>query len=619
MADQSLISYSSMTNATVDKKKANRLIWGDNLLAMQALLSAGYEGRIKTVYIDPPFWTGEDYYADLSLGGQEIRKSPSVIERLAYKDYWGSGVDSYLDMLFPRLQLMKRLLREDGSIFIHCDYHVGHYLKVIGDEVYGRDNFRNEIIVKRTQKNFIERDYLKSLNVVLDAILVYARSGKTKFHPPYKESKREATWHGFDAPNWAGTRPNLDYELFGHRAPPGNVWRWTKKRSEQAIKDGILRPNPTTGKPEYLVAARDKELCTNLWDDFNSYSFATGFQTEKNLKLLTRILEMGTDSGDIVADFFCGSGTTLLAAESRNAQWIGCDFSKTAIQITRNRLVSASVRPFLLENIGNYQRHLIYLQQARIYEMQTIVLKLYGANPRKDTPDLGTRRTENGKMELVYVSYPDRAVTSNKAAELAQIAEDLDGTGYETLVILGWDYEYNYDEILEERKKNTKKRWRTQIVSKNIPPEVYEYLRKAISESDLDSLKGKIHFHDKPLLKLQKPKIEKQQQGYLVSVGIDKYVLFDYPIEDPKQRTELMILVQNKPLAIIDYWAVDWNYDGNTFRSSWQAMRRNGNKTDIVPRVTSQFFEEKGPRQLAVRVVDVFGNDAGSTLNLRIE
>lgn len=140
--------------------------------------------------------------------------------------------------------------------------------------------------------------------------------------------------------------------------------------------------------------------------------------------------------------------------------------------------------------------------------MQTIVLKLYGANPRNDMPDLGVKRLEDGKVELVYVSYPDRAVTANKVAELAQLAEDLDGSGYDKIVILGWDYEYNYDEILEERRRNAKKHWLTQISSKNIPPEVYDYLRKAKSESELDSLKVRIHFHDKPSLKLQKPKIE---------------------------------------------------------------------------------------------------------------
>jgi adenine-specific DNA-methyltransferase len=643
-ADQSLISYSSITNTTIDKAKANRLIWGDNLLATQALLAAGYEGKIKLIYIDPPFWTNEDYYANLRLGQGEIRKSPSIIERLAYKDYWGSGIDSYLDMFLPRLHILRRLLSEDGSIFLHCDYHVGHYIKVVMDEIFGRENFRNEIIVKRTTKNLQRQfDTIENLPQGHDVIFWYSKSAATRFRAllvdnPSIELHPEGYWKDF----WNNAnRPTMRYPLLGI-APDRGQWKWEKSRAERAVanyqryakesgnnislfefweKNGreleFIRKSPT-GKVEHWIAPESTKLGDTLWTDISAYPAQKEYPTQKHEDLLSRIIDNYSNKGDLVGDFFCGSGTTMIVAAELERQWIGCDFSKTAIQIARNRLVNSVSIPFLLENIGNYQRHLIYLQQARIYEMQTIVLKLYGANPRNDMPDLGVKRLEDGKIELVYVSYPDRAVTANKAAELAVLADDLDGSGYDRLVILGWDYEYNYDEILEERKKNAKKNWAAQISSKNIPPEVYAYLRQVKSENDFDSLKGRIYFHDKPLLKLQKPKLEKQEEGSLVTVGIDKYVLFDYPIEDPKQKMELLGLVQEKPLSIIDYWAIDWNYDGNTFRSTWQALRRNGNKTEIVPRTASQIIEERGQRQVAVRVVDVFGNDAGSTLNLKI-
>jgi adenine-specific DNA-methyltransferase len=151
----------------------------------------------------------------------------------------------------------------------------------------------------------------------------------------------------------------------------------------------------------------------------------------------------------LVADFFAGSGTTAVVAEKLKRRWILCDFSKLSIQVTRNRLVQNETKPFLVENMGNYQRQLIYLGGSRVSEIQTIVLKLYGATPRKDYPDMGIRKVED-KTELVYVSYPDRPITARKVEQLESLAEHLDGKGYSRLIILGWDYEYNYDEILRE-------------------------------------------------------------------------------------------------------------------------------------------------------------------------
>ncbi len=134
----------------LDKSRMNRLIWGDNLLTMQALLASGYEGQVNLIYVDPPFWTGEDYYSYIRIDGEGVTKAPSIIERLAYKDTWTGGVDSYLDMILPRLQLMKKLLAENGSIYVHTDWHTGHYIKVLMDEVFGPECFRNEIVWKRS-------------------------------------------------------------------------------------------------------------------------------------------------------------------------------------------------------------------------------------------------------------------------------------------------------------------------------------------------------------------------------------------------------------------------------------------------------------------------------------
>jgi len=604
----------SLSKKVIDKASMNRLIWGDNLLAMQALLASGYEGKIDLIYIDPPFWTGENYYTNVTIGQQTVEQSPSVAQRLAFKDWWSGGIDSYIDVLYPRLQLMRRLLSDNGAIYLHLDWHLGHYMKVIMDEIFGIDNFRNEIQVKRIRKNVREFDTVKRLNVATDMILFYAKSPKHRIKPPTIPERKEARWHAFDA---AGLRTGMDYGLFGKKPPPGQHWRWTKERAEKATADGILHPNPRTGRPEYLVAASEESLLTSLWDDKSAYSFNWSWPTEKNESLLERIIKMSAYEGALVADFFCGSGTTMAVAEKMkdmNLRWIGVDYQKVAIQTSRNRLVEIESRPFLIENIGNYQRHMIYLSGVRIYEMQKIVLKLYGATPREDMPDLGTKESTDGTIELIYVGYPDRPVTAKKADELAHLAERLDGTGYKRLVILGWDYEYNYEELLRERKRFTESKWKTEVVNKNIPPEVYEYLKTAKTEEEIEPLRGKIHFHDKPYLKLAPPKIEKLDSGKArVTVGIERYVIFDYPIEDEKNRLEIMEIAQKNYFALVDYWAIDWDHDNITFKSVWQAFRGFGRDIKEIPKTSTKEIEPRKRVTIAVRLVDVFGNDTSAS------
>jgi DNA modification methylase len=616
--DQQRLSYffADLTKTEIDRTKMNRLIWGDNLLAMQALLGSGYAEQLKLIYIDPPFWTGENYYSKVRVNGEDVTKAPSVIEKLAYKDYWEGGVDSYLDMLFPRFHLMKKLLRRDGAILVHIDWHVGHYVKVLMDEVFGLENFRNEIHVKRIRKNVQEYETVKRLNVANDTILLYARTDEHRIRQPTKSEKKEERWHAFDA---AGLRTGMDYELFGKKPPPGGHWRWTKERAEQATANGILRPNPKSGRPEYLVPASEETLVTGMWDDISAYSFDHGFQTEKSEKLIERILNMSSDKGDLVADFFSGSGTTVAVAEQLGRRWIGCDFTKTAIQIARNRLVSMDSRPFLLENIGNYQRHMIYLSGGRIFEMQRIVLKLYGAMPRRDFPELGTRKADDGVNELVHVGYPDRAITAKKTGELVHLAETLDGTGYHRLVILGWDYEYNYEELLATIIRSIHSRTKVEISNRTIPPEVYDYLRTHSTADDVDSLVGKVTFHDKPFLKLSKPRIERSKGQAKVDVGIERYILYDLPLENEKQKDEVQEIVKRDFSALLDYWAVDWNYDGFTFKSSWQAFRGFGKEIKPIPLSTAHILPTGKRYAIAVRAVDIFGNDATSicTADLR--
>lgn len=138
-----------MSLSILDKFKWNRLIWGDNLLAMQALLSHGYAGKIDLIYIDPPFASSADYSYKVTVEGKQVEKEASIIERLAYTDTWEGGIDSYLDWVYPKLHLMKRLLNASGAIYVHIDWRLVHYMKIMLDEIFGLSNFMSNIIWKR--------------------------------------------------------------------------------------------------------------------------------------------------------------------------------------------------------------------------------------------------------------------------------------------------------------------------------------------------------------------------------------------------------------------------------------------------------------------------------------
>ncbi|MFH1562556.1 MAG: site-specific DNA-methyltransferase [Nitrospirota bacterium] len=578
----------SLYGQEIDKQRMNRLIWGDNLLAMQALLTQGYEGKINLIYIDPPFDSKADYSHKMTIEGNEFIKEPSVIERLAYKDTWAGGTDSYLDMLYPRLQLMKRLLAEDGSIYVHCDWHKSHYIKVMLDEIFGTENFRNEIVWCYTGPSRKINDFPDKH----DIILRYSKTENRKFNidevrVSYSESflERRKYTEGIGG-IYAGRERDLD--------------------NMGGFKQGKV--------PE------------DWWNDIPSggqisINELAGYQTQKPAKLLERIVKASSNQGDLIADFFAGSGTTLAVAEKLGRRWIGCELGKVGIQVARARLVEQQAKPFLIENIGNYQREMIYLTGGRIWEMQQLILKLYGATPRDKMSGLGVRKAEDGIEELVYVGYPDRPVTAKKAEELALQAQTLDGRGYRRLVILVWDYEYNYHQALESRQNSLKDRLKVTIESRNIPPDIYDYLKKAKTEEDISALANKVHFHERPYLRISEPEIKSTSNGKIeVTIGIKRYILMDIPIshssKEGQTNYEALIKLAKDNFAIyIDYWAIDWDYDGFTFKSQWQAFRGNGKKAKTVPIVATEILEQK-KRTVAVRVVDIFGNDAGATVEV---
>lgn len=577
----------------------NRLIWGDNLLVMQALLAQGYEGQIDLIYIDPPFNTGENFNFpnDVKIGKDIIEKETPISERLAYSDTWRRGIDSFLDMLYPRLQLMKKLLSESGSIYVHIDHHVGHYVKIILDEIFGAENFLNEIIWKRRTNTV--KAITKSFSINNDSIFIYTKNSK-RYHFEIQY----------------GEYPPEYFERFKHEDERGK-YRWqvmatySQERLDSLKKEGRLRFSPGSKYPEfkqYIHELKGRPV-ENIWTDINMINAMADeridYPTQKPELLLQRIIKTSSPDKGIVADLFCGSGTTAAVAEKLGRKWITSDLSKTAIQITRSRLVNQGANPFVIQNLGNYQRQLIYAKEVNLKQMYDIILKLYGATPRNDWQGFGISKEDN--KTLVFVCEPDRPMTGRKAIELAKQTKTADGKGYRRLIVLAWDYEYNFDEDFNKLVKNARKEV-SDVEFKIIPSDVYKYLRS--TKVGDQELANKITFYQKPYMRLSEPQIgSRSGEEIRVKIKIEQYVVMDIPVRDESKRPEIEKLLHKNFANLIDYWTVDWEYDGDVFRSKWQAIK-DRKSAEPVP-ITAETTLKKGKKyNIAVRVVDVFGNDA---------
>ena len=333
-----------------DKKKlSNLLFYSDNIDAMNHLIKLGFSEKIDLVYIDPPFWSGKKYF-------HRIKNAQNI----AFEDIWKRQINVYLDMIYPRLYAVQKLISQSGSIFVHLDWHIVHYVKVIMDEIFGHENFRNEILVKRgRRKNLLYQfqsiDRMHSAN---DTILWYSKSANTKFPHPLAKHTSNSKWMGF----WSNIdRPTMRYEIFGI-VPERGQWKWRKVRALKAIENykhykerfssipleeywvktnkklEFIRKREGIKYAEYWIPPKTYRILDNVWMDIETYNYSTGYGTEKHTELLERIIGQFSKVGDLVADFFCGSGTTLLVAQKLARKWIGCDSSSLAMEVTKRRL-----------------------------------------------------------------------------------------------------------------------------------------------------------------------------------------------------------------------------------------------------------------------------------------
>lgn len=576
----------------------NRLIYGDNLLAMAALLAGdehtpSLRGKVDLIYIDPPFDSKADYRTKVTLPGVELEQRPTVIEQFAYSDTWSDGTASYLAMITPRLILMRELLADTGSIYVHLDWHVGHYVKLVLDEVFGKKNFRNEIVWhysgwnKQLQTSFEKRH---------DTLFMYGKS---------------------DLQHFASF-----FEMWGSKE------EYVKKRKQKVHvdHDGREYVLSDAGNGERIKrflddVMREGVVVDDVWhmDKLNNSSNeSVGYSTQKTEELLSRILTASCPANGLVADFFGGSGTTAAVAEKLGRRWITTDLGKPACMIMRKRLIDLEAKPFLYQAIGDYQIEAAKThfgkRDFRVGDLSQIVLSLYGAlplpleaNPQRNLGqiagvDFGGRR---GSKTLVLADSPNKltgAATLKKA--IAQ-RDNLLG-GWDRVVVLGWNFEPSIGETITALNDN-----RLEVLV--IPPDLLDRLRK---KGGVEKLRGQVRFSSLQYLTLHPVQRRVQGNEETLSVRLKNYVLLSPEAInlDDANRAKLQAVANAEPLALIEYWAVDPDYDGQVFRSVWQDYRGNVANDGDPLRVTTQALmtvpAKAGLRRVCVRVVDVFGFEA---------
>jgi DNA modification methylase len=616
----------------------NKLIWGDNKLILSSLKNGPMrreiekQGGLKLIYIDPPFNVGADFSMDVEIGDESFTKKPSVIEEVAYRDTWGKGVDSFIAMIYERLKLMHGLLADDGSIYVHCDWRLSASLRLVSDEVFR--NFEREVVWAFDTKSgykTITNNWIRSH----ETILYYTKSTENKVfskqYIPYEEKylsrfkKIDENGRRYRDDRGSGEKQYLD-ELKG--VPVTDVWSDIKSFQQDATSD------------EYLK-----------------------YPTQKREAMLERIINASSNEGDLVADFFCGSGTTLAVAEKLGRKWIGSDLGRFAIHTSRKRLIQVqremkkagkNFRAFEILNLGKYEREQYISVDADIREQEKqqilenkekqfveLILSAYNAQA------VDSYNTFVGKKRdrLVAVGPIDTPVSSAFVDEAIKEAREKGITKFD---VLGFDYEMGLDFAELSRQG-------VDVQFKVIPREVFD--RRAVE-------KGHVKFYDVAYIEI-KPVIKGRGKNKTIAVELCDFSVFYN--QDSVEETEgslregsSKIVIENgqvikvskdKKTALVtkevltkkwtdwvDYWAVDYDFQrrkevfcsidpetgeekeewtgGYIFENEWQSFRtKKDRKLELV---SAEKEISKGRRKIGVKVVDIFGNDTTRVIEVNI-
>ncbi len=644
---------------------SNKLIWGDNKLILSSLKNGPLrkqieaEGGLKLIYIDPPFDVGADFSMNIEIGeGDEkesFTKKPSVIEEIAYRDTWGKGADSFIAMIYERLKLMHGLLADDGSIYVHCDWRVNSYMRLVLDEIFGKNNFLNEILWRRRTNTVKAISQKFSINT--DTILLYVKSKNNYlFNLQYGEYPKEYL------------------DRFKYEDKNGK-YRWqvmatySKDRLEKLKAEDKVRFSEGAKYPEFKQYTHELKgrPVENIWDDINMINAMgderLGYDTQKPETLLERIVKASSNKDDLIADFFCGSGTTLAVAEKLSRKWIGSDLGKFSIHTTRKRMIGVQremkksekdFRAFEILNIGKYERADFLKVNENLREEEkrkqrerkekefvSLILSAYKAEP----VDSFNMFVGKKRDRLVAVGSIDMPVTNDFLEKVIAECKEKSVTKAD---ILGFDYEMGLD--FEQAKKQG-----LNVQFRVIPREVFD--KKAVE-------KGQVRFYDVAYIEA-KPIIRGRANAKEVAIELTDFSVFynqdnTGEVEEKLRAGGSKIVIENgqvikiskdKKTEIIekevltkkwtdwiDYWSVDFDYeskkeivrmidektgeenDGWTgnyiFENEWQSFRI---KKDRTLELTSAFkVTGKGKMQVAIKVIDIFGNDTTKVIEINV-
>ncbi len=619
----------------------NKLIWGDNKLILSSLKNGALrqeieeQGGIKLIYIDPPFDVGADFSMDIEVGGETLTKKPGVLEELAYRDTWGKGADSFIAMIYERLVLMRDLLADDGSIYVHCDWRVNSYIRLALDEVFGKELFNNSLCWHYSGWNKKLRHAFEKRH---DNIFFYSKSKEPIFNSFFQP------WSSKEAYVKARKQKiRIDENGREYVLSDAGSGKRIKRFIDEVMEQGVV--------------------VDDVWDldkINNSAKEAIGYPTQKPEALLERIIKASSNENDLIADFFCGSGTTLAVAEKLNRKWIGSDLGKFAIHTSRKRLIGVqrqlkekqrNWRAFEILNLGKYERqHYMGInptireeeQQKQLIEKEKafsdLILHAYRAEP------VSQFNTFQGKKagRLVAVGPINLPVARLFVEEVILECRQKHITRVD---ILGFEFEMGlFPDIQEEAKKKG-----INLAMKYIPRDVFD--KRAVE-------KNQVVFHDVSFIEVR-PHVSKNG----IAMELTDFSVFysqdsQYPEESLKKNKSKIIVDKGQVVKVkkdkngivshevltkkwtdwIDYWSVDFDFESKkeilrvrredsdeteevwsgdyVFENEWQSFRT---KKDRSLELKSAKHEcPAGRYKVAVKVVDIFGNDTMKVIEVTV-
>jgi adenine-specific DNA-methyltransferase len=549
----------------------NKLIWGENSAVMSSLIEQ-FAGKIDLIYIDPPFDVGADFSVSVEVGGEDIGKQPSTMELIAYRDTWGKGENSFISMIAERLRLMRLLLSTNGAIYVHVDYRTSSFIKLLLDEVFGSNSFRGWLVWQIGTGAKGRKQWSNQHN----DILCYSMSENFVFNS--------------DDPDLREPFAELSSSMHFNKVDEDG------RRYRERIVNG----------KSYIYYADEGKLVGSVWTDISSMAAnspilneSVSYPTQKPEKLLTRIIKASSNPGDLVADFFCGSGTTLAVAEKLGRRWIGADMGRYAVHTTRKRLLEIDkCKPFEVLNLGKYERQYWSTShfgedldgdgQINLLEYFVFVLKLYGAEAISGSASLHGRKG-NAYVHIGSVSSP---VTIDEIETAVNECKQLGGL---EVHVLGWEWEMGLHDPITGRAKQMG----VKLVLRQIPREIME------AEA---ARKGQVKFFE--LAYLQAEVTNKKKGEYICELSDFSTPNLDLIPDEVREKIK-------KWSDYVDYWAVDWNYQNDTFSHGFVTYRTKQDRSLALKSDVHQ-FESPGKYQVMVKVIDIFGNDTSKIIEVTV-